>query len=209
MKKLLALVLVAAAAGTLWVAVGRRGSTGTAYGPAGGVAAESEGDRSFRRPEIRELDALLSTWPESPRRAAQRMIAKYGLPDEAAPRRLVWNDNGPWKRTVVRRDAGDEVLEQVAAYRVPNDRYELIGKLPGAVSAERGREELVARSGSEPLDFLALNLADEVLSGKRELDDARAVYERTAALLTSGKTSPYTQSLLFSEPLPAPQGGKK
>jgi hypothetical protein len=209
MTKLLAVPLAAAAAGALWLAVGKPGRTGTAYGPAAGMTAESPGDRTFRRPELRELEALLASWPQLPKQAARAMIEKYGAPDELSARRLVWNDNGPWKRTIVRRDAGNAVLEQVAAYRVPNDGYELLSKLPGDVDAERGREELSAKAGSEPLHFLALNLADEVLSGKRRLDEARAEYDRSAAQLEAGRPAPLAQGLLFAEPDAPQQGGRR
>jgi hypothetical protein len=47
------------------------------------------------------VDQVLAGWPARPRLAAYRTIDKYGLPHEATPMRLVWNNNSPWKRTVV------------------------------------------------------------------------------------------------------------
>lgn len=214
MKKAVAVTLVILAAWSIIIALGHHRKPGTDYGPSdGSMTAEKPGDRAFKKAALREVEATLATWPQRPQRAAHAMIEKYGLPDESGKKRLVWNDNGPWKRTIVRRDAANEVLSQTAVYRVPNDRYELIGGLPGRVSAERGREELAASSDSESLNFLALNLADEVISGKRQLDDAHKAYDRAAALAASGKSSPYTQSLLFAEPpaapAPAPAGKKR
>ncbi len=168
--------------------------------PQSEVSAEAPGARSFKSQSLREIEAQIAEWPESSRRAAQRMIQKYGLPDQAAARALVWNDNGPWKRTIVHRDAGKDVLEQIAAYHVPNDRYDVIGHLQGNVSAERGRDELASKAPDEPLNFLSLNLADEVISGRRDAENAGDFYRRTAALTASGKSSPYTQSLLFATP---------
>jgi hypothetical protein len=142
---------------------------------------------------------LLASWPKAPREAARRVVTKYGLPDEAEARRLVWTDNGPWKRTTVLRASKDELVEFTAAYRVPLDRYELLSKLPGHVSAERGQEELSSRASGEALALLALNLADEVLSGKRKPEEASGFYETQAAQAAAGKGSPYTARLLFEE----------
>jgi hypothetical protein len=206
MRGLLLLFLAAAAAGTIWVTAGRTRPTGTDYGPADGVTAESPGDRSFRPPQLRELDALLSSWPPAARDAARDVVAKYGMPDEAEPRRLVWNDNGPWKRTVARREARAEPLEFTAAYRVPLDRFALIAKLPGSLSAERGQEELTARATVETMALLAVNMADEALSGKRTPQDARAVYDSEASAASQGKATPHSGSLLFAEP--AGRGGR-
>lgn len=46
---------------------------------------------------------ILADWPSRPKLAAYRMIGKYGMPQEATPMRLVWHNNGPWKRTIVTR----------------------------------------------------------------------------------------------------------
>lgn len=204
MKKAVAVTLAILAVWSVIILVGRGKKAGTEYGPdSDGVAVERPGDRSFKKAALREIEAAIASWPQQSQTAAHRLIEKYGVPDEVGRKRLVWNDNGPWKRTVVHREAGRDVIEQVASYHINNDRYELVGKLPGQVSAERGREEIASRANSEALNFLALNLADEVLSGKRQLDDAANAYARTAELAAAGKSSPYTQSLLFAEPPPA------
>lgn len=197
MKKLLAAALLMAAAWTASVAIRRRARPPASQSE---VSAEAPGSRSFKSQSLREIEAQIAEWPEASRRAAQRMIQKYGLPDQAAARVLIWNDNGPWKRTIVRRDAGKDVLEQIASYHVPNDRYDVIGHLQGNVSAERGRDELSSKAPDEPLNFLSLNLADEVISGRRDAENAGAFYKKTAALTASGKSSPYTESLLFAPP---------
>ena len=196
-------VLAVAALGlVIWGAlalIGKKSKTGSDYAPVAGVTAEKPGDRAFKNAALRELEASIADWPQGSRRVAHRMIEKYGMPDEIKARRLGWNDNGPWKRTIVFRDTGHNCIEQVASYHVPNDRYDQIRKVEGSVSAERGRDELVSRAADEPLNFLALNLAEEVVSGRREPPSAREFYRHTAALAASGKGSPYTEGLLFAD----------
>ncbi|MGN7309135.1 hypothetical protein ACTHQ2_24640, partial [Bacillus subtilis] len=47
---------------------------------------------------------ILSIWHGPSRQGAYQMIHKYGLPNEATISRLIWYNNGPWKRTIVHRD---------------------------------------------------------------------------------------------------------
>ena len=203
MKKALAAASLVVAAWAAVLTVRRHAKAQAA--PEDLTMTQAAAERSEKSERLRRIEAELAGWPQGSRRAAQRMMLKYGPPDEATPRALTWNDNGPWKRTIVHRDAGRDVLEQIAGYHVPNDRYDVIGHLPGNVSAERGRDELSARAPDEPLNFLYLNLADEVISGRRDAESAVALYRQTQALTASGKTSPYTESLLFAPPQPGAQ----
>lgn len=208
MKKAIAVTVLILGAWALMATLGRGKKAGTGYGPGSGITAESPGDRSFKDHSLRDVEIMLSDWPPRAKRAARVMVEKYGVPDEWTRKKVAWNDNGPWKRTIVRRDDGADVLEQVAAYRVASARFDVIRHLEGNISAERGRDELSAKADSEPLNFLSLNLAEEVLSGKRDAEDARRFFKRTAELAASGKSSPYTEALLFAEPAP-PQEEKK
>jgi len=46
---------------------------------------------------------MIGEWPNRPKLGAQRMIAKYGEPQEATGERLVWHNQGPYKRILVTR----------------------------------------------------------------------------------------------------------
>jgi hypothetical protein len=112
------------------------------------------------------------------------MIEKYGQPDEVTAMRLVWHDNGPWKRTIVTKEETDhafpmphkDVLEQVIDYRVPTDKVDDLAKYDGSVIVERTKGELSARCDKEEANYLALNLANDVATGKKSPADAREQY---------------------------------
>jgi hypothetical protein len=155
----------------------------------------------------RAQEVDLRGWPEASRKAGEAMIGKYGRPDEVTPTMLVWHDTGPWKRTVLYKEevqhtfpkAHTDVLEQFVDYRVPVDKYDELAQYDGSVIAERTRGELSARCDKEEMNFLALNLAHEIATGKRTVEDARRFYARTAAAFMAGQTgSPYVQGLMFS-----------
>ena len=150
-------------------------------------------------------ESIILSWPTYSYRLARMMIAKYGQPSEARDTRLVWIDNGPWKRTVVYRSdpeagvfrAGKGRLEQTVAYRVPAGKAEALAKYDKGleVDAEHGR--LTSRSDSETGNFLALNLADEVVKGRRAPKEAADYREKLEKLAPSGKSSSYLDGLMF------------
>lgn len=51
-----------------------------------------------------DAHTTVQTWPKEAKKAAEMMIQKYGEPDEITAMRLVWHDNGPWKRTIVTKE---------------------------------------------------------------------------------------------------------
>jgi hypothetical protein len=118
---------------------------------------------------------------------------------------LVWRDMGPWKKIAVwdTEDFGASVaggpntLEQTLAYAVPRDRRKVLAAFSGDIAVSENGKELSVRGTSEALNFLVLNLADEIVQGSRDLAGARLFYDRTCRLSQAGKSSPYTQRLLF------------
>ncbi|HEX2204505.1 MAG TPA: hypothetical protein VHG91_14435 [Longimicrobium sp.] len=151
----------------------------------------------------------LDGWAPASRTAAMEMEAKYGPPDEVTPTMLVWHDNGPWKRTVISRTETPhsfpmphpDVMEQVIDYRVPPEMFDELAMYDGSVIAERTRGELSARCDKEGANFLALNLAHEIATGKRTVADARRMYAEQIMAMKAGRPAPYTERLLF-QPMP-------
>lgn len=155
--------------------------------------------------EQRKVADVLGAWPEKPRLIARLMIEKYGQPDEIAKGRLIWNGNGPWKRTTVYREEvkhnwpmpHTDLLEQTVNYKVPPEKFSDLARFDGSVFAERTKGELSARCDKEEANFLALNLANEVIEGRKDVDEARRFYEQTIQRMLAGKSSNYLQKLLF------------
>jgi hypothetical protein len=47
------------------------------------------------------VEQMIAGWKGKPQAVARAMLAKYGLPHEATPMRLIWHHTGLWKRTEV------------------------------------------------------------------------------------------------------------
>lgn len=154
-------------------------------------------------------NATMDGWSAASREAMTEMTAKYGRPNEMTPTMAVWHNNGPWKRTIIYRDAvphsfpmpHPDVMEQFVDYRVPTDKFDDIAMYDGSVMTERTKGEMSARCDKEGANFLALNLADEIARGRRTVEDARRMYAEQIMAMKAGRPAPYTERLLFA-PMP-------
>ncbi len=153
-------------------------------------------------------DGVLASWPAKSQEVARKVIAKYGQPNEVTASMMIWHNNGPWKRTVLYREEvphnfpmpHTDLLEQFIDYRVPVAKFSDLAAYDGSVIAERTKGVMSARCDKEEMNFLALNLANDIVTGKRSVADARKFYAETAMAFMKGQMSPYTQSLQFQMP---------
>lgn len=151
------------------------------------------------------LDAVLSSWPEKPREAVNTLMAKYGPPDEVTESQILWHNNGPWLRTIVYREEiahefpapHTDFVEQVIPYRVPPELFDELAAYDGSVIVERTKGEMSARCDMEELNLLALNLANDIVTGERTVEEARQFYAETASAFKAGEMPAYTQALQF------------
>lgn len=159
----------------------------------------------------RTPESIILLWPTFSYRLARMMISEYGQPAEASDHRLAWVDNAPWKRTVVYRTPPRERvlvgnggrLEQSVSYRVPDDRIGDLGRFDTDIEADLKAGLLTVISDAESDNFLALNLADEVIKGRRTPKEASEFRRKQQRLRDSGKSSPYFERLLFVPAGPA------
>jgi hypothetical protein len=176
-----------------------------AVGAAVGVAQQpaSSGGSSPRAEQV------IASWKAKPAEVARTMIKKYGPPQEVTSNRLVWHANGSWKFTELVNEEiphsfpmpHTDMLYQSIAYRIdPEDADELI-QYDGSVILERTKGEIAARCDKEEANFLAINLAHEIATGKRTVDDARKFYaESIETMMKTGKPNEYLQGFRFTPP---------
>lgn len=150
-------------------------------------------------------ESIIMRWPTRSRNAAGLLLEKYGTPDQFDRNTLVWFNNGEWKKTVVRRTLSrrdptgknKDYLEQTVGYLVPADKVADLKRFSPMLEVSQSAGELTFASESETKNRLALNLAEEIVTGKRTVADARSFLSTTTRLAASGKSSPYLDTLLF------------
>lgn len=120
-------------------------------------------------------------WPLTPHslpNGTQFNQDTHGPPDEAMPSRLIWFDNGSWKRTVMHRDGTPhtfpmehtDYFKQVIHYGVPPDTYDDLGHFDGSVCVDRTNGELAATCRFEAANLQALNLAHDITAGEKQIE---------------------------------------
>jgi hypothetical protein len=148
--------------------------------------------------------AVADGWSDTSALAARRLIEQYGAPDEVRSDRMVWRGNGPWRRTVVRdvrppliEGADLGVVEQTIVLPLAPGQAADVSAIDGRVTFDARTAELTARADREELNFLRLNLADDVADGRRTVEDARREYARNVSLEQSGRSMPDMHGLRF------------
>jgi len=158
--------------------------------------------------DAQTVEALTADWPKMAKSAADEIIKKYGQPNEAIPSRLIWYDNGPWKRTVVYRheiphnfpQPHTDVVEQFIDYHVPPEKVSELAKFDGSVIVERTAGEVSARCDMEAANFLAINMMHEIVTGKLTAEEARNVYSENTSAYVMNRSAPYAEAFQFELP---------
>jgi hypothetical protein len=158
------------------------------------------------------VEKLIADWPAKPKEVAKKMVEQYGQPNEATPTHLVWLKNGPWKYTILFSEEvphnfpmkHTDVLEQVIDYKVPPDKFDELAAYDGSVTVRRTKGEMSAMCDKEEMNYLALNLANDIVTGKMGVEEARKFYGKVAMAFMKGEKHEYTQKLVFHQ---AAKGG--
>ena len=156
-----------------------------------------------------KAEQVIASWKPKPAEVARTMIKKYGQPQEVTSNRLVWHRNGPWKFTQLVNEevphsfpmAHTDMLYQSIAYRIEPEKADELIQYDGSIILERTKGEIAARCDKEEANFLAINLAHDIATGKRTVDDARRFYaESIQTMMKTGKPNEYLQGFRFSPP---------
>lgn len=152
-----------------------------------------------------DANQIIKDWADESREAAELVIDKYGQPDEASESYLIWHRPGPWKRMVAYKDFDEhefpaphiDAVESFLEYRVPTDKFDDLAKFDGSVVANRTRGEISARCHDEEANFLALNLAKDVIDDEKTVEEARDYYAREFLAYRRNEPTPYMEGLKF------------
>lgn len=175
----------------------------------GFACKKDDGTDHGKNPKCPNAASTIANWPEVSKMVAQTMIDKYGQPHGVTPDMLVWNNNGPWKRTIVSKDPVEhnfpaphpDLLEQFINYKVPVDKYDDMAAYDGSVILERTKGEMSARCDKEGANFLAINLANDVATGTKSTEGARAYYTQAIKTFTeTGVMDTYMKGIVFAVP---------
>jgi hypothetical protein len=148
----------------------------------------------------------LAGWPEATRKLGAQLMTKYGAPTEITPRQVTWIRSGQWARTTLYKEGAAHnfasphrnVLEQAVLYKVPIDKLVPLAQFNRSLVVDLARGELVASSDSEEINFLAVNVADEVVKGQRTAEEARIYFAQLVRAKMIKEPERELQTLTFA-----------
>lgn len=150
--------------------------------------------------------ANVDSWPETAKMAAKAMMEKYGEPHEQTESMLIWNNTGPFIKTIVYKEEiqhdfpmpHKDVLEQVINHDAPVEKFSDLARYDGSVIVERTKGTIAARCDKEPANILALNLAHDIIENKKTVEEARQFYADAMMRMMQGDEDEYLKKLTFN-----------
>jgi hypothetical protein len=184
--------------------------TGTSAQPASSMS----GSASTQASGSKDAQTVIALWPDKSKAAAQALIDKYGPPDMVSEQMLSWSDREKWKMVGAFRDAvsikdpapSEVTIVNKVSYRVPEGKVGALAHFDHALVVDQLRGTLAANGDSEQHNILALNLAVEIVTGKRDVASAKSFLKKTLMESMAGKSSPYLEGLMFN-PSSTPEKG--
>lgn len=148
----------------------------------------------------------LSGWPEASSMAVKEITDKYGKPDGITKDELIWMKKGVWKKICINKKETKhsfpiehtDMMQTTISYKVPVDIMDELGKFDGSVTFDRTQGTMSARCDKEGNNFLALNLAHDIITGKKAVEEARKAYGDIVKEKMNGGNPVYMQKLTFS-----------
>ncbi len=157
-------------------------------------------------PDRAAIVKIVEGWPNRPKLGANLMLVKYGTPQEVTSEKLIWHNQGPFKRITVTKAEHPhnfpmphmDYIEHTIPYRVPADKSAALSTYDGSLTFDRTRGEMSARCDLEGHNILTLNLANDIVTGKKNAEEARKAFGQIVAEDMMGKDPPYVMALQFT-----------
>jgi hypothetical protein len=148
---------------------------------------------------------MIQTWPAAARLAITETIAKYGNPDMVTTEEFTWLNKGVWNKICITKQETKhnfpmehtDMMQTIINYKVPVEFMDDLGKFDGSITFDRTQGTMSARCDSEPHNFLALNLANDIITGQKTVQEARIAFSSIVKQKIKGENPVYMQQLNF------------
>lgn len=156
--------------------------------------------------ENENMQVDTSSWPLASRIAVREISNKYGNPDAVSKEEITWLDKGVWKKICVSKNESKhsfpiehtDMMTTVINYKVPHEKMDDLGRFDGSITFDRTQGTLSARCDQEENNILAINLAHDIITGKKTVEQARVAYGNIIKEKMNGINPSYMQKLSFN-----------
>ena len=148
----------------------------------------------------------LKSWPEASQMAVKEITDKYGKADVMGDDVFMWMNKGPWKNICISKKESKhsfpvehtDMMMQSIFHKVPTNKYNDLAKFDGSITVDRTQGLISARCDMEANNMLALNLAHDIITGKKTVAQARKAYGDMVKEKMNGGNPEYMQKLIFA-----------
>jgi hypothetical protein len=153
-----------------------------------------------------KVDLIIASWPQEAKQAAQDTLGKYGQPDGYSSKELIWHSAGPWQKVVVTAMevqhnfpiAHKDCVMGFINMKVPVDKVGDLAKFDGSICYERTGGIVGAMCDKEEMNFAVLNIAHDIVTGSKSVEEARDQLAKVAMAFKQGTKDPITQGFQFN-----------
>jgi len=168
-------------------------------------AGTPEKTDAIETPKTATTRETMEGWSKASLMAVEMMKKQYGEPAERTASMMMWHNTGQWSHTVVYAKEYQhdfpmphtDVMEQFIDYQVPPSKFTDLAMYDGSVTCNRTNGTMSARCDKEGANFLAINLAHDIIKGTKNVESARISYATSIKEFINGRKPAYMQKLQF------------
>lgn len=150
--------------------------------------------------------ADVSNWSTASQMAVDEITKKYGEPNGVTADELIWIKAGVWQKICITKMESKhsfpiehtDMMQTTIMYKVPEDKMDDLGMFDGSVTFDRTQGTMSARCDKEGNNFLALNLANDIITNKKTVAQARTAYGDIVKQKMNGGNPDYMTKLIFA-----------
>lgn len=179
----------------------------------------NENNMPVMNPDTATVKDMTANWPVKIRETIVKTEDRYGSPSSITAHDVTWHNEdmsnsklSPFKMVRIKDTetphnfpvTHTDFMKHTVDYAVPSVKASELEAFDGSVTYARTRGEMSAECDTPEHNTLALNLANDIVTGKRNVGNARAKFAEVVAAEKRGEKSDYLQRLMFS---PQQSGG--
>ncbi len=144
-------------------------------------------------------------WPKSCQMAVEEITKKYGKPNGIMADELIWTNAGVWKKISITKVESKhnfpiehtDMMQTTIMYKVPQTKMDELAMFDGSIVIDRTQGTISVRCDKEANNFLALNLANDIITNKISVEQARLAYGNIIKQKMRGENPEYMEKLIF------------
>jgi hypothetical protein len=148
----------------------------------------------------------LTGWSDASRLVLEEITKKYGKPDGVNDDELVWIKKGVWDKICISKKETQhnfpydhtDILQTTISYKVPIIKMSELGNFNGSITFDRTQGTMSARCDNEATNFLALNLAYDIITNSKTVEQARDAFGKIVQEKMRGGNPMYMQKIVFT-----------